>query len=166
MFAYCNNNPVMYVDPSGEFPWLAVIVLAVTTIAGGLAGAYYPFEKENTTDFNDSIILSEEKISIDDSSGEITVVNDTESNTISGAERAQKIAVGAILGLMAGGTIVIIGGTFVSLFLPAATAETILGATAVQVVALGTLSFNVGAIILPAFGMEIDVIDEFPTPTK
>ena len=29
MFAYCNNNPVKYIDSSGCFPWLAVIVCVV-----------------------------------------------------------------------------------------------------------------------------------------
>ena len=33
MFAYCNNNPVMYVDPDGEFPWLVVIVAVVVVCA-------------------------------------------------------------------------------------------------------------------------------------
>ena len=33
MFAYCNNNPVMNVDPTGEFPWLVVaIVLVVSSL--------------------------------------------------------------------------------------------------------------------------------------
>ena len=33
MFAYCNNNPVMNVDPTGNFPWLlfAVATLILTT---------------------------------------------------------------------------------------------------------------------------------------
>ncbi|MBQ7346817.1 MAG: RHS repeat-associated core domain-containing protein, partial [Clostridia bacterium] len=26
MFAYCNNNPVMLVDPTGDFPWLFVVI--------------------------------------------------------------------------------------------------------------------------------------------
>ena len=29
MYAYCNNNPVMYVDPDGDFPWLILIAAAV-----------------------------------------------------------------------------------------------------------------------------------------
>ena len=33
MFAYCSNNPVMYVDPNGEFPWLiAILVAAICTV--------------------------------------------------------------------------------------------------------------------------------------
>ena len=38
MYAYCNNNPVMYVDPNGEAPWWAIAavvtaVVVVTTMA-------------------------------------------------------------------------------------------------------------------------------------
>ncbi len=28
-YTYCHNNPVVYVDPSGNFPWLVVAVVAV-----------------------------------------------------------------------------------------------------------------------------------------
>ena len=34
MFAYCNNNPVMLYDQYGEFPWFAVITIAVLVVAG------------------------------------------------------------------------------------------------------------------------------------
>ena len=33
MFAYCNNNPVMYVDYVGEFPWLFLAVVASAMIS-------------------------------------------------------------------------------------------------------------------------------------
>ncbi len=40
MYAYCNNNPVMYVDGTGQFPWavigkvaLAVVIVAVVAVA-------------------------------------------------------------------------------------------------------------------------------------
>ncbi len=31
LFAYCNNNPVMYSDPKGEFPWLIIPAISVIT---------------------------------------------------------------------------------------------------------------------------------------
>ena len=36
LYAYCNNNPVMYSDPSGEFPLLAVILGATALVGMGL----------------------------------------------------------------------------------------------------------------------------------
>ena len=48
MFAYCNNNPVMNVDPTGDFPWLALIAVAaliVTTLSFSSCSA----PVENTT---------------------------------------------------------------------------------------------------------------------
>ena len=33
MFAYCNNNPVMYVDPSGEFLGVALGALLIGAVA-------------------------------------------------------------------------------------------------------------------------------------
>ena len=39
LYAYCNNNPIMYADPSGHSVIAILIILALTTVAGGvLAG--------------------------------------------------------------------------------------------------------------------------------
>lgn len=32
LYAYCNNNPVMYVDPNGQFPWLLAGLLVVELV--------------------------------------------------------------------------------------------------------------------------------------
>ena len=32
MFVYANNNPVMFLDPTGEFPWLIIGIIAVATV--------------------------------------------------------------------------------------------------------------------------------------
>ena len=32
MYAYCNNNPVMYVDPDGEFPFLILAIVVVVAV--------------------------------------------------------------------------------------------------------------------------------------
>ena len=38
MYAYCNNNPIMYVDTTGQFPWVTLIVaLVLFTPIGGTA---------------------------------------------------------------------------------------------------------------------------------
>lgn len=38
LYAYCNNNPLMYTDESGEGLILAIAILVAFTIAGGIAG--------------------------------------------------------------------------------------------------------------------------------
>ncbi len=35
LYAYCANNPVMFTDETGEFSWLAVIVVSLFAIGGG-----------------------------------------------------------------------------------------------------------------------------------
>ena len=35
LYAYCGNNPVMYSDPSGHFPWLVFAIIAGILILGG-----------------------------------------------------------------------------------------------------------------------------------
>ena len=167
MFAYCNNNPVMYMDPSGEFPWLALAIIIISTVAGGIVGAYYPFDfEEDSAELNDNELKTDEDTSNNNSYSVDIIEDDVESETISGLERAKYIAIGSTLGLMVGGSIVIVGGMSSSLLLTPATAKTLLGATAFETVALGTLVFNIGAVTLPAFGIEIDTIDEFPKPMK
>jgi len=37
LYAYCNNNPVMYADPSGHLPWLILAAVLLFTPVGGTA---------------------------------------------------------------------------------------------------------------------------------
>ncbi|MBN1521804.1 MAG: hypothetical protein JW928_04660 [Candidatus Aureabacteria bacterium] len=39
-YSYCMNNPVKYVDPTGHFPWIAVIIGAIIGGAAGGIAAY------------------------------------------------------------------------------------------------------------------------------
>ena len=39
LYSYCNNNPVMYADPSGEFPWHILIGGVAGGIIGGVSSA-------------------------------------------------------------------------------------------------------------------------------
>ena len=46
LFTYCNNNPVMYVDPSGNFAILTLKLLIVGTVIGALTGFGVSLVKE------------------------------------------------------------------------------------------------------------------------
>ena len=68
MFAYCGNNPTMFVDPWGDFPWFAIIVLAVLTIGGATYGALYEGKlMDNSKNTNPNILpnIDESSLSID-----------------------------------------------------------------------------------------------------
>ena len=39
MFAYCNNNPIIRKDPSGEFFLLTIAIIGTCMLIGGAAGA-------------------------------------------------------------------------------------------------------------------------------
>lgn len=49
LYAYCNNNPVMYVDPTGYLATITVlaIILVFATIAGGILGGIFAANGDN-----------------------------------------------------------------------------------------------------------------------
>ena len=46
MFAYCNNNPVMFTDPAGDFPFLIIGVIAAVIVGASLAACQTPPREE------------------------------------------------------------------------------------------------------------------------
>ena len=54
LYAYCSNNPVMYVDPTGEWKWLK-------NLAGSVADGYRKWKKES---FIYNVILSNSKVEL------------------------------------------------------------------------------------------------------
>lgn len=47
LYCYCNNNPIMYVDPSGHLAWwiIGLIITAVLLIAGGTVGGITAYQQ-------------------------------------------------------------------------------------------------------------------------
>ena len=147
MFAYCGNNPVNNVDPTGEFPWLILTIIVATTVVGGILGA-----------------TSDVKLS------ELNQNNDNESNDSANSEKdltvsdkIENIIIGAALGMSFGGAVV----STVAVFWGASAGiyTTYQGVTALQTFSIGALAMDIPAfLILPIFNIKIEPI-EYETPS-
>ena len=47
LYAYCNNNPIMYVDPNGNFPILALLI-GIGALVGGITSGISSALEGNT----------------------------------------------------------------------------------------------------------------------
>ena len=58
MFAYCQNNPIMYSDPTGHSITVVCIIVGavIGAVAGGFAGAY--ISKKQTGEVNGSAVAA------------------------------------------------------------------------------------------------------------
>ena len=72
MFAYANNNPIMFLDPTGEFPWLIIgivvasiaTIIVVPTIVNHIVNEVH-YSKIDS-EIEDSYTMAEAKEEIDD----------------------------------------------------------------------------------------------------
>ena len=151
MYAYCDNNPVMYVDPTGEFPWLVVGIMVLTTIIGGILGA----QADTTSQVNNNPTLTP-----------------TPENSITEPEKQESgnnvvanVMVGAAIGLAAGGAVVSTIGVVASVTIGSTTKTiTLFALSGAQLFALGALAYNVFPMLLaPFIGVEAETL-EYPTP--
>ena len=103
LYAYCNNNPVMYVDPNGNFFLTCLIVGLIVGAAVGFGAAAYKDYKDDGEVFNGSVTTRE------------YVVNTLLGGVIGGMAGA---VIGAIpltasnLGLLTVGVGTVTGGTW------------------------------------------------------
>ncbi len=148
MYAYCNNNPIMYVDFMGEFPWLILGIMFVGAVAGGVL-AYFTDTKIGST--------IEESQNIEDENGS----NLTDSEELTTEDRVVNTVLGVGLGLVSAGTVIILVGTGAALIVGSGTVVIgILGVTGYQAVAIGALLYNVlPMFIAPFFGLESEVLE-------
>ena len=184
MFAYCGNNPVIYSDFSGEFPWLIILGAAISMTIGGILGANSEIplgpsgrSTQETLEQLDSItytpfaipprtksvveITPDTQTSFTPSSMEIPVREDFKP-TLTTGQRIENTLLGAGLGLAAYGGILVLVGAGLCIGEAAATV-TFLGVTGLQAVACGALCYNVlPMLIAPFFGMEIEPLEINP----
>ena len=134
MYAYCGNNPVSNIDPSGESLITALLILAGGALVGGIVGGWLASStaKEQEED-------------------------------VSAEEVAKGIAVGAVIGVTAAGLGLAVGAV-PSVIQYGARKALFLGTNAIRVWALGSLAYHVmPMILLPFFGIEGESI-EYPEP--
>ena len=135
LYSYCHNNPISYVDPTGHFAIVALI-LGAFTLAGGIAGG----------------IIAYQNAASDGKKG-----SDLIWSVISG------IILGAGIGLAAGGAFVFLGGMFASLG-AAGLNSIVFGITAQKAFAWGVLAWNITAWgIMPIYGVTMQGIDYEPS---
>ena len=166
MFAYCNNNPVMYGDEEGDFPWLVVGILLGSAIIGAIIGAHSDKKlapssntKNNAND-KKGPPTEEDLENYEDSQKSITA----ECEELTTGDRIKNAIVGAGIGLAVSGAAVATGGVAVGAF--SGITHSYLGLTALQGFAIGSLALDTSAfLIFPIFAIEIQPIEyEAPTP--
>ena len=168
MFAYCNNNPVVCIDFSGQFPWLVIGLLAVFAVGGGVAGYFYDGELGPTVkvpEYNapPESLPPSERVPETENILENKALSQTEKNELSVGDRLKNAAIGASLGLLAGGAVVSTGGVGLCVAGYAQTTITVLGMTGMQVFATGAVLYNFfGMVVAPFFGVEMETIEYEP----
>ncbi len=156
LYSYCNNNPIMYTDATGEFPWAAIIIIGVSVIVGIIYGAT-----------SDTKLLDNSQTHFPQSKHNITSDTNSDfqehSGELSARDRIENIFVGATAGLVAGGAIASIVGVAGSLVAGSAIEViSIFGGTGAQTFALGAAAFDIGAVLAGLIGIEIEPIEYEP----
>ena len=147
LYAYCNCNPVMYVDPTGTIATLtliSIIVVALFAIAGtaiGVTKVCNDIKQESADDKN----LTEEELK--------------QKRT----ERIWRIIGGGIVGLFAGaatgGFIVALGGILIKVGLIKVTAAYVAQKLTMRAIAIGLLAVDAfAAVIGPLVGITMECI--------
>ena len=144
MYTYCSNNPVKHTDPSGEAIITIGLILAVTTVMGGIAGVAHTMKE------------AEEK-----------------DEEVKAFDMIKNVTFGMGAGLAVGGAIVSLGAVGAGLSaaatagqMTAATAvmkATFLGTNVVKAFGIGGLSIHAFAsFLLPLYGGSMDAPEYEP----
>ena len=157
MFAYCGNNPVNYVDLTGEFPLLAIIIITLGAIAGGIIGAAVADNTEKERQRQQS------KITEGESLNDTAIDTYNEEYTMPTMEKIGYIAAGTLMGTAASGTVLMLagaGGTLIA----GSTTEVInwFSMTGPQLFALGALVNDISfALVAPFLNIDTELV-EYP----
>lgn len=141
LYAYCNNDPVNYADPSGHAASLLfpLLILVGASIVGGISGGLISVHIQNSNEENGVEELSASHIILSS-------------------------VVGASIGLMVGGIILfgfgVAGGTAAIIAGKSITKATALGMGIKELLALSITSYNLGGIIASTItGISFELIE-------
>ena len=168
MFAYCNNNPVICNDSSGQFPWLVIGILVAFVAGGGVLGYFYNGElgpAQEVPEFSapPQSLSPSESVPKAENPLENEALPQTKNGDLSVEERVKNAATGASLGLLAGSDVVATGGAALCVAGYASTTIAVLGMTGTQVFATGAALYNLfGMVIAPFFGVKMETIEYEP----
>ena len=151
MYAYCNNNPVVYVDETGEFPIFATIVIIAAAVVGGIIGAVVAnnVEKERQEAYSNTLEQD-------------TAIQNDSKCTMSAWEKTKYITAGILMGMAAGGAIVSLSGVVGSFIVenPHIAIGFFSNMTGFQTAALGALTMNISfAVIGPFANIKTELVE-------
>lgn len=144
MFAYCENNPVMRVDPTGEFSWIAFIVI----FAGAIIGGFFGNRIANRVEIQRRENGNTDEVGFLNNSA---TTGSDEIYTMPKIERIGYIAAGSLVGIASGGAIVSLSGVVGTLAVGTTKVIKLFGMTGPQMFALGALAYNIAFVILCPF---------------
>lgn len=132
LYAYCNNDPVNYADPSGHSLFSALLIIGITTVLGTIGG----------------IVVAEHG-------------KDKDGNELSTQEKINYIIAGAALGMILGGIIIIASSFGFSIIKHRVLAKVVYkGLTLAQYTALGMTSMTIGTFLLNAsMNLSLDPVE-------
>jgi hypothetical protein len=163
MFAYCVNNPINHVDPTGEFSWLVLGIIVCAGVIGAISG-YSSDEKLSPAAQEKIPSTNNLKHPSEITEEDILQPKSEESKELTTGDRAYNAFLGAVLGTATGGLLVSGMGALGSIavgsgaaFIPA------FGATGMQTFAFGAVVYDfLGMVFGPLLGLELESIEVEP----
>jgi hypothetical protein len=159
MYAYCNNNPVAYVDHNGELSWMPVLFIALCGLGGGILG-YYSDVELGASLKDDTTLFPESEHSITDEEKQEDHECPYCKKDLTKGQRIKNAAIGAGIGLAVGGIICSIGGAVYVLSNGVGKTIGIINMTGKELWAFGTVVYNgVVLFLAPLIGLELEPIE-------
>ena len=160
MFAYCNNNPVIHHDKTGDFPWLIFGII----LGGGVLGAILGYSSEEKLGAKPSpempMSRDELKYPSEITEDDLKQPEPAPEEPLTTGDRVKNACLGGLMGIAGGGLVVFGAGAAATVTAGASTFIPAFGVTAGQTWAIGAIAYDlVGMIFAPLLGVEMEPIE-------